>query len=269
MAMAGSSAGRVFRIERDRLVIGRSKQADIAITDPGVSRSHCAVLRKRSGEHFVEDLGSTNGTIVNGGRVERVELAPGDRIQLGPEAVFQFGFFDDAEEGLANQLYEAATRDPLTKVYNRRHFYERLVAESAYAKRHKDKLVVLLIDIDFFKTINDSYGHAAGDHVLREIATSIGKTLRSEDVFARFGGEEFVLLARGLSLRNGVRLAERVRDLVEAAIFEFESHRFRVTVSVGVAELGEADKVAEGMLRIADGRLYAAKRQGRNRVVGK
>src|SRR5438105_4653804 len=98
----------------------------------------------------------------------------------------------DAEEGLALRLYEAATRDALTRAYNRRHLQERLAAELSYAKRHSTSLAAVLFDIDHFKAVNDLHGHTAGDAVLRETAAVVAETLRTEDIFARWGGEEFL-----------------------------------------------------------------------------
>lgn len=270
MVMAGSSAGRVLTIATSKVTLGRSKQADFTLTDQGISRLHCEIA-STGGGYSITDLGSTNGTLVNGGRIDCVPLKPGDRIQLGPEAVLQFDLYDEEQEGLANKLYEAATRDLLTRALNRRAFQERLVAEVAYAIRHREKLVAIAVDIDHFKSVNDSYGHAAGDSVLSEVGAAVASTLRNEDVFARMGGEEFALLGRGLSLRNGLKMAERIRKLVEERVFVFEAHRFRVTLSAGVAELAETGSPMQGdtLLQLADARLYAAKRAGRNRVATK
>jgi diguanylate cyclase (GGDEF)-like protein len=271
MILAGAAAGKVFPLEGDRTTIGRASNAALTLTDPGVSRMHCAISRDAAGNYFVDDLLSRNGTIVNGHQIKRHQLQAGDRLQVGAEAVLQFGFFDAAEEGLVNQLYESATRDPLTRALNRRAFQDRLTAEISYALRHREKLVAILLDIDHFKSINDTHGHAMGDVVLRGVATTIATTLRNEDVFARYGGEEFVLLGRGLKLPNGVKLAERIRHLVETAEFAAQNHPIRVTLSAGVAEFGENDNDATGekLLRLADSRLYAAKAGGRNRVVAK
>jgi diguanylate cyclase (GGDEF)-like protein len=272
MVLAGSAAGKVYPVETDRYSVGRGRDATLTLPDPGISRVHCSIVREADNRYFIEDQLSTNGTLVNGVRVDRCELRAGDRVQIGAEAVLQFGFFDAAEEGLVNQLYESATRDPLTRALNRRAFQDRLVAEISYAARHRDKLVAILMDIDRFKSINDTFGHAAGDEVLRGVARMIATTLRAEDVFARYGGEEFVLLGRGLRLSNGAKLAERIRTLVETTDFPLpEGRTLRVTLSAGVAELAEIgdDVTGEKMLVLADSRLYTAKKTGRNRVVAK
>jgi two-component system, cell cycle response regulator len=269
MALAGSVAGKVFPIQVDRFTIGRGRDASLCLADAGVSRLHCAIRRDERGRYFLDDLTSTNGTFLNGARVDTAELGASDRFQVGAEVVFQFSFFDAAEEGIVKQLYESATRDPLTRALNRRAFQDRLLAEISYAGRHRDGLVAILLDIDHFKSINDTYGHAAGDAVLRDVAAAISSTLRTEDVFARYGGEEFVLIGRGLSLSNGAKLAERIRALVESSEFVVSPYRLRVTLSAGVAELSEVqtDTLGDKLLQLADTRLYAAKGGGRNRVV--
>jgi diguanylate cyclase (GGDEF)-like protein len=269
MVLAGSAAGKVYPIDSSRFVIGRGRDASLVLNDMGISRKHCTIVRDDSGRYTILDEGSTNGTLVNGVRADRVELRTGDRFQIGAECVLQFGFFDAAEEDLVNKLYDSATRDPLTRALNRRAFQERLVVEVSYAIRHREPLVGILLDIDHFKSVNDTYGHPAGDEVLRGVASVISTTLRVEDVFARYGGEEFVLLGRGLVLADGVKLAERIRLLVFGTEFLIPKGRLRVTISAGVAELGEAasDTTGEAMLAIADKRLYAAKSGGRNRVV--
>lgn len=270
MMMAGDGAGRLIRIETDRITIGRSKRATVELLENGVSRLHCAVIREKSGRWMMEDLGSTNGTLVNGGRVTRVELHAGDRIQLGPDVVLQFGFFDDAEESLQTKLYEAATRDPLTRAHNRRYLMERLSAEVSFATRHSQKLALVLFDIDHFKRVNDSHGHAVGDTVLREVAFAVTQTLRNEDVLARYGGEEFVVLARGLSIKNGALLAERMRRALEIRSIDADGKKVKVTVSSGVAGLDEcALPTGTALLGLADARLYRAKASGRNCVVSK
>jgi diguanylate cyclase (GGDEF)-like protein len=270
MVLSGGSAGKVFPLVAEPFVVGRGKDADLTLSDPGISRVHCAISRDPDGRFLIQDHRSTNGTLVNGVKVQAVELRPGDRIQIGSEAVLQFGFFDAAEETLAHQLYESATRDPLTQALNRRAFEERLFAEVSYAVRHKENLVAILLDIDRFKAINDTHGHAAGDEVLRGLSRTIRTTLRAEDVFARYGGEEFVVLGRGLELANGIKLAERVRILIEGVDFSAVAPGLTVTVSIGVAALTETpgDVDGAGLVMLADRRLYAAKHAGRNRVVG-
>jgi diguanylate cyclase (GGDEF)-like protein len=270
LVIGGAHSGHVFRLEKARTTLGRAKGSDICLADLGVSRLHCVVDQTAQG-CFVEDQGSRNGTIVNGKPVYgRVPLAPGDRIGVGPDAVLQYDVFDDAQQDLAKRLYENATRDQLTKAYNRLHFGERLVAEMSYAVRHREPLGLVLFDIDHFKRVNDTLGHLAGDDVLRTVSGLASATLRSEDLFARYGGEEFVVLARGRTKVETQQLAERLRVAMEGHAFRVAGTLLRVTVSLGIAELGEVsgpDPQGLAFLGLADQRLYRAKDSGRNRVV--
>jgi diguanylate cyclase (GGDEF)-like protein len=266
--MTGIAAGRVVALDdKEQYVIGRGRRADIRIEDPGVSREHCRLV-KRQDRFFLQDLSSRNGTVLNGDRVMCVPLHPGDRVQLGPNTVVQLGVFDEAEDALARSLYEASTRDPLTRSFNRRYFSQRLEVEMAYARRHKTRLAVMLLDLDHFKNVNDSFGHAAGDVLLRTTAQAMAECIRSEDLLARFGGEEFAILVRETSLPYAHLLGERIRVRIQQARVPYRDFVLNITVSIGIAELAECaiDATPEEFVRVADARLYRAKQQGRNRV---
>lgn len=238
MVMAGSSAGRIFPIQSEKVTVGRSKQAGFTLDDEGISRMHCGIAFSE-GAYVLSDLGSTNGTRVNGDLADRVPLRPGDRIQIGPVTVLQFDFYDEADGGLVQKIYEAATRDLLTGALNRRAFDERLTAEVAYAVRHKAKLVAIAVEIDALEGVVEQYGHSSLDLVLSEVATVIASTLRSEDLFARVSSSKFIVLVRGLALRRGTKLADRIQKLVAERPFAKNGIPFSVSVSYGVAELGE------------------------------
>jgi diguanylate cyclase (GGDEF)-like protein len=266
--MTGIAAGKVVALDgKDEFVIGRGHRADIRIEDPGVSRAHCRIVRREE-QLFLQDLSSRNGTVLNGDRIVCVPIRPGDRVQLGPTTVVQVGVFDEAEDALAHSLYEASTRDPLTRLFNRRYFAQRLEVELAYARRHRTRLAVMLLDLDHFKVINDTHGHAAGDVLLRTVAQAMGECIRSEDLLARFGGEEFAILVRETSLPYAQLLAERIRVRLLQARVSYRDAVLTVTVSGGIAELGECAIGAAGddVVRLADSRLYRAKQQGRNRI---
>ena len=271
--VSGPSTGRVYTVAEggNATVIGRGKEAQVRIDDAGASREHARFLEREDGTYVVEDMGSTNGTFVDGKRVERAELRSGDRIHLGPNVVVSFAIVAAQAEHVAHQLYESSVRDPLTRIYNRRYLVERLASEFAYAKRHKSHLGVILFDLDLFKRVNDTHGHLAGDEVLREVSALVQRLVRAEDVLARFGGEEFVLLVRGIEHANVGRFAERVRSAVERLEVPFDEIVLHVTVSLGyssINELPEDHRDADGLLGLADERLYKAKTDGRNRVCG-
>ncbi len=267
--LTGLSAGRGFTLMKVETVIGRGRDCGVKLDDQGISRRHCRVVGTVEGGYVVEDLGSTNGTYVNGKPHKRSKLKPGDRLQIGPDVVLRFAMSDETEEALAKKLYESSTRDPLTRASTRKYFDERLDSEIAYAKRHKTALAVMMIDVDHFKVVNDTYGHATGDVVLRRVAQELQNVIRIEDTLARYGGEEFVVLVRGIKQRNVVHFAERIRRAVEKLDIRADGRQVGVTVSLGIAMLadcGEDEAATKKILTLADERLYRAKRAGRNRT---
>jgi diguanylate cyclase (GGDEF)-like protein len=168
---------------------------------------------------------------------------------------------------LNRELEEISITDGLTKIYNRRYFNERLRQELKRVSRYGPPLSILMIDIDHFKKVNDTWGHQAGDTVLSGVAGLIKDRLRETDLIARYGGEEFCLLATGTDQAGVQVLAERVRKLVQSTVFEHGGKAIAVTVSIGVCtwEPSLRDDQEE-LIRRADSALYRAKEQGRNRV---
>jgi diguanylate cyclase (GGDEF)-like protein/hemerythrin-like metal-binding protein/PAS domain S-box-containing protein len=164
---------------------------------------------------------------------------------------------------LETMLEEQATYDPLTRALNRRRLEERGIFELLRSDRHGNKLTVVMADLDHFKTVNDTHGHAVGDEVLSGFSDIVRKCLRLTDLFGRWGGEEFVLLLPETGPVGAQRVAERVRAALVQAVFAGD---VRVTVSLGVAARRPGESFAE-LLRRADAAMYLAKQQGRNRVV--
>jgi two-component system, cell cycle response regulator len=253
-------------IEHFPFTVGRHPTNLLRVDEDSISRFHARVL-KVGDEFFVEDLGSRNGTFVAGKRVTRAKLDHDCWLQFGPRVSFRFSMTDVREERLLRKLYESSTRDALTGAYNRLHFEERLRSEVAYAVRHRSHASLLIIDLDHFKRINDTYGHPAGDAVLRRASDACMRALRTEDVFARFGGEEFAVVLRNIELKGATRLAERLRQAVANEVIEHDGHTVKVTMSGGVASLSCCGSPSpEELIAIADRRLYLSKESGRNRV---
>lgn len=266
--LTGMSAGQVYAISRTETVVGRGPDCDIVIDDTAVSRRHARITRSPDGQCVIMDLGSKNGTFVSGREVTESELCPGDRVQLGPNIILRFAIIDETEETMQRRLYESSTYDSLTGVFNRKYFLERLPTEVAYARRHGTQIAVLMIDVDRFKEANDTHGHLAGDQLLRALTGILGHEIRREDVLARFGGEEFAVLARSGTKIEAERLAERLRAAVENRGIDLGEACVRVTVSIGVACLSECSSKAADVeiIALADARLYRAKGKGRNAV---
>gem|GEM_PF-130662 len=268
LRMDGVHAGSVFAVELLPCTIGRHPSNVLRIDEDSISRFHARISRDEQG-FTVEDLDSRNGTFVGGHRVKQQRLKDGDGVTFGAQVAFRFNVTDSMQERLLRRLYESSTRDALTGAYNRAHFDERLRVELAFAVRHATETSLVMIDIDHFKRVNDTHGHQAGDLVLKEVVSTVQRSLRTEDVLARFGGEEFAVILRGTSLNGARRLGERLREAVEHARIEFDGRVIPVTLSAGCASMACcANPVGqEELLRIADRRLYLAKSSGRNRVM--
>jgi len=161
-----------------------------------------------------------------------------------------------------------ADRDGLTRIYNRHSFEERLVYEIRRRRRYNHDLSLLMVDLDHFKQVNDTYGHKAGDMVLKKVGEILTKTFRTTDLAARYGGEEFVVLLPHTTEKAAWKLAERVREVVEGCEFHFDGKDFKVTASIGVASVeGSALSKDDDLILKADKALYKAKNNGRNMVV--
>jgi two-component system cell cycle response regulator len=267
VVLRGIDVGRMFLLEAGVTTLGRDREAHVHYDEKALSRHHARIVHE-GGRYFIEDLDSRNGTYVDGDRITRAELRDGVRVMLSSSVVFRFNVVDEVEQRATKQLFEASTRDALTGIHNRRYFDQRLAAEVSFAHRHKGMLGLVLLDVDHFKSVNDAHGHLAGDAVLVALAQKISGVIRVEDVFGRYGGEELVILVRGIPKSGVATLAGRVRRAVEETAVVHADVTLRATVSAGIAALDECDEHATGdlLLALADERLYRAKRAGRNRV---
>jgi len=164
------------------------------------------------------------------------------------------------------EVSQLAQTDPLTGALNRMGLDKNFTREIELAHRNKTELSVLLFDIDHFKLINDYYGHHTGDLVLQEMTKQINQCIRTTDVFARFGGEEFIVLLNNTSRSGALLLAERIRQQIETTDLEIEGNKIRYTTSIGVTSLQTRDD-RDSLFKRADSALYQAKNNGRNRVV--
>jgi two-component system cell cycle response regulator len=250
VVLQGSNLGEMHKVDGPETIIGRAMSAQVRLNDDGISRRHCRVLQI-GGQVIIEDLGSANGTLVNGEAVQHQVLKEGDKVRLGANTMLKFTYQDKLDETFQQQMYDAAARDGLTKAYNKKFFIDRFETEFAYAKRHRSMLSLIMFDVDHFKKVNDNHGHLAGDAVLVMLSRIAQGMIRTEDIFARYGGEEFAIICRGTPLLNAGIVGERLP----------------VTVSVGVGALPEAQvATSQELIGEADEALYEAKKSGRNRV---
>lgn len=263
----GTELGRVREIKADSLLLGRSVDADLWLGDDGVSRKHARLIREGSG-YVVEDLGSANGTFVQGERITRFKLSDGDQIQLGPSAIFRYSITDDDQKALLDQLYSTSVTDALTGARNREYLDSLLRTELSFSKRHDHDLSFVLFDLDHFKLVNDTHGHPVGDTVLIKVADAVRSQLRAEDSLCRYGGEEFCVVLRSIDLAGAHAMGERIRAILEQQVIKHGALELKVTASVGCSTRKELeDATPHALIAAADKRLYIAKESGRNRVV--
>jgi diguanylate cyclase (GGDEF)-like protein len=272
LVLSGNSFGELYKLPTGNKTVrvGRGDEADIRLDDDGVSRLHCS-LAASGDSALVKDLGSSNGTFVNGDRVHERQLRDGDRVQIGGGTIFQVRYADDVEATYERRLAEIALRDPLTGVYNRRHFHERLEAEFAAARRYDHPLSLLLLDVDALAEVNGTFGRPAGDEVLTQVAQLLQEAVRSPDVVARVGGDEFAVLLRETDLPGAQSLAERLRTGVERLRFASEGVAIAVTATVGLAvDVPIADRESgpapRELLAAAERALDRLKQRGTNRI---
>ncbi len=269
-AKTPASIGKMLKLEKSEFVMGRAADTQLQVEDDGISRKHCKIAMSSSGHFQLIDLGSTNGTFLNGVKVDVATLQDGDKVQIGANTVVKFSIQDQLEEQYQRSIYENATRDGLTRIFNKKYFIDTLRKEFAYCVRHRVPLSLVMVDIDHFKRVNDTYGHPAGDYVLQRVALKMAETIRQEDLFARYGGEEFALMLRESASEKSIRCAERCRRAVEGAEIIFNGIPIHVTISLGVATVLDSDFAQpEDVIAAADKYLYRAKKNGRNRVEAK
>ena len=167
-----------------------------------------------------------------------------------------------------SQTRYMSVTDPLTGLYNRRHFEDNLEREFLRAKRYKSDLSFAIIDIDFFKTINDTYGHSCGDFILKTIANLILETFRKTDLVFRYGGEEFTVIITETSIENAIIPLERLRQNIEKYNFVYEGKSIKnISISIGVADVNDECQSVHALFEQADKALYKAKQNGRNQIM--
>jgi diguanylate cyclase (GGDEF)-like protein len=262
----GPELGKRIQLGAAPFTIGRSSTNDLFIDQESTSRQHARISFDR-GEYVVQDLGSTNGTFVNDEPVRARGLKDGDQIRIG-RSILKFMTGENVEVHYHEEIYRLMTVDGLTQAHNRRYFDDALEREFNRAKRYQRALSLVMMDIDHFKRVNDTYGHLAGDHLLRQIAYAIKQRVRTHDVFARTGGEEFAVILPEVGVDGARITAEKIRQVVEVTPVRHEQQVIPCTVSLGVATLQGDEGAAGDLYKRADELLYRAKESGRNRVCG-
>lgn len=263
-----NSVGRQWSLDDTDKILGRSESSDISIPDPSISKSHAKFVIV-GGDVSIIDLESTNKTVVNGEQLAPLtakKLSNNDQVKTG-NVIFKFLERGNIETVSAAQTFGRAMTDALTGINNKGALDQK--AEEWFRKSDllDAPLSLITFDIDFFKKVNDTYGHAAGDYVLQELTRVVKtKLIRENDFFARTGGEEFCLLLLGSSVKTAADIAERIRKTIEEHNFNYQGTGLPITISVGVSQKIAIDKEFETLFTRADEALYKSKRSGRNQV---
>ena len=261
-------------LEREEVILGRALEADVRVNDSKVSRRHARILTvtksEGSAEYILNDLNSRNGTLLNGQKVNNETLTHGDKITIG-ENILRFEMLDEIDREYQRQIHRLLSHDDLTGLLSSRSFFSELRREASKYKESKKPFCVLMMDIDHFKDVNDTYGHLTGSKTLEEIGECIMANLRSGDAAARFGGEEFAAFLLDAELGQGLVAAERIRTQIENKDFSVirrgkPSEKHRITISLGVSSFPNDSNDPIELIEMADSALYRAKREGRNRV---
>jgi two-component system, cell cycle response regulator len=270
VVLYGESIGRRIPLRDGAIVIGRAAEADLQFEEEAISRKHCRIepVSVNNVEQWtVTDLQSTNGTFVNDRAITTATLQHGDRVQVG-RTICKFLATGHVEAAYYEEIHRLVTSDGLTGLSNRRAFGEALAREFSRSARYRRPLSLLLLDIDFFKNINDTHGHLAGDMALRTLGQLLRGNLRREDIVGRIGGEEFAVILPEIDLDGARVVAEKIRNLVAENTFKYDEITMQFTVSIGVVIQRREDTDPDELLRRADELLYTAKRSGRNKVSG-
>ncbi len=251
------------------VTIGRDPKTELPLQDEGISRRHCRIaFDKEKSAFFIADLGSTNGTLLNGKRLlAPMKLEAGDRIYLGA-CVVKFTYSDATEVGYHAQMDVLVGTDDLTGLIAKRRFDAAYVRAVDEARRLRKPLAVMMLDLDGLKAINDTHGHPVGAHTIAEVGKLIGQVISQYRLCAacRFGGDEFAAFLPRFGKRDGAKVGESIRAAVAAHRFEKDGTIVRPTISIGVSAYPEDGAPAELLLRHADEALYRAKKTGRDRV---
>src|SRR5437667_1792492 len=264
-------------LDRDEVTLGRALEADVRINDSQASRLHARIRTERDEttdelRYRLIDLGSTNGTLLNGKAIDEALLEDGDKFVIGDQLI-RFEMLDEIDREFQQQIHRLLVHDELTGLLTSKSFFSELRREAARAEAESMPFCVLMMDLDHFKEVNDTYGHLVGSETLEEVGVVIKKALRAGDVGARFGGEEFAAFLLNADYAQGLVAGERVRSAIETHEFpavrrgsDEENRTHRMTISIGIAAFPDDAREPIQLVDKADAALYAAKRGGRNRV---
>jgi diguanylate cyclase (GGDEF)-like protein len=271
----GLGLGTSVGLTKESLIIGRGSTADLVLRDEVASRQHAEIrtMESQDGcvEYYLTDMGSTNGTYLNGLKITGEQLLQdGDKIKIG-DHLLKFALLDEFEAEFQERLHQMIQRDELTGLRSRRSLFAELDREIEKLARLETPppVSVIMMDLDFFKRVNDGLGHLVGSQTIRDVGHIVREVIGSADLAARYGGEEFLAYIKG-SPDQGHDVAERIRTRIESQAFAASatdsSRKMSITISMGVACFPRDGSRALEVVQKADQALYRAKLSGRNRT---
>jgi diguanylate cyclase (GGDEF)-like protein len=268
----GPNVGKRYILNQKVTDIGRSLSAYISIADSSISRYH-AIITEDSDRFTIEDTDSVNGTYINDRKMKKHILNDHDVIQVGL-LILKYLANSNIDSIIHDKIYQMATIDADTQIFNKQYVLNTLDLEFNISKESDQPLSVIYYDLDFFKRVNDQYGHAAGDYVLQKNAKLIKQVIGNDGIFGRFGGEEFVVILPNTQLEAAAKIAEIIRHRCEIQLIEIEHESndktlvsvHKQTISAGVAEIATGMHSARDLLKLSDRNLYISKQEGRNRI---
>ncbi|MFQ5994400.1 MAG: diguanylate cyclase domain-containing protein [Acidiferrobacterales bacterium] len=267
--LSGGPTGMTYALPTESAtLIGRGRDADVRLTNRHASRRHAKILINPEGSVVLEDLGSTNGTFLNGAQVRRKKLSDGDKFNIGPDAVLKFSYQDNIERLFHQELVDGEIRDALTGIYTKKYICDQIAAACSHAERHDKTLALLIFEIDQFMQINSMHGQPGGNFVLKTFTRIVGRALRGDDAFARYGAGRFAVLAREISDSEARMLAQRIRAAIRSRKIIFQGVHIPITISLGIATLSENVRGPGRLLQTTEQYLQMAKSAGGDCIRG-
>ena len=249
--------------------MGRDRDCRIILEGSGISRKHARVQQDMNGKVVIDDMGSTNGTFVDGQRITQHLLVGGEHIQIGPDTVVKFELRSALENNLPPESKDPGVMDQSTGLYNRRHFLSRLRRDFVQVIRERQSISMIKLSVDGYSQIVEQFGYDGGEMILRRIASLISADLHADDAVARWGEKKISILLNNTSAKAAGRIAENLLQTIRTTHVENNGRKIDFTVSAGVATVGEDDFCEpQDLLNDADENLAKAREAGGDQTMG-
>lgn len=270
VVLKGTEVGNKVLLNKDEITIGRAKNADLCLTKGDVSRTHAVIQRINELEFLLLDKDSTNGTLVNAQEIKSKLLKDQDIISIG-DCQLKFLASDSPEQSYYEGLYKRLSLDKVLRIHNKYYFLSKLDDELALCQQHDSHLSLVLIDVDDFKEINESYGHQAGDAALTHLAEICKNIIKETDILCRYGVEKFVIIMPDTSQQPACELSTQLQTQISDSPVIYADARIELTVSIGITSYtasSDTKSFTKGLLiSQAEKAMYIAKRNDKDNKV--